>query len=98
MNNFSLVGRIFQEPELLETGSGIKMCKLKISVDKVSKEEDTTDVFDVALFRDNARDDYKVGQYVAINGKLSSNNKNTKDGNTFYNISLIGNSISVLAH
>ena len=34
MNAFYLVGRIIEEPEKLETANGIKLCKVRIAVEK----------------------------------------------------------------
>ena len=96
MNNFSLVGQIVEAPERYESNNGVKICRLRISVVKNAKE-DEYEIFEVSLFRGNAIENYEIGQYVAVNGRLSANNV-MKDNNTYYNVNLIGNSISVINH
>lgn len=96
MNSFNLVGQIIAQPERFESSSGTKICRLKISVDKNLREQsDAGEVYEVALFRNLASEEYRVGQYVAVNGRLQANNYE-KDGNRYFNVRLLGNSVTVL--
>jgi single-stranded DNA-binding protein len=97
MNGFYLVGKIISEPEKGETINGTKLCRLKISVDKAAKEqEENYETFEITVFRTLAEADYEIGQSVGINGKLMANNYE-KDGTQYYNVRLVGNSISIIA-
>ncbi|MBQ6478304.1 MAG: single-stranded DNA-binding protein [Erysipelotrichaceae bacterium] len=94
MNAFYLVGRIIEEPEKLETASGIKLCKLRVAVEKNGKDAgETYEVYEIVMFRSLAEENYEVGQYLAVNGKLQANNYE-KDGNYYYNAKLLANSVA----
>lgn len=96
MNSFNIFGRIIQEPEIVTTSSGVKMCKLRVSVNKTNAEkEGQFDILDVALFRKLADQEYSVGQFVAVNGKLTSNYYE-KEGSSYNYINLIANNVEVI--
>lgn len=97
MNTFNIFGKIIEEPEKIVTSNGTKMCKLKVSVSKNNTDQEIThDILDVALFRKLAEEEYDVGQYVAINGKLTSNSYKNEN-NTYNFINLIANNIEVIS-
>ena len=94
MNAFYLVGRIIDEPEKLETASGMKLCKLRMAVEKNGKDSgETYEVYEIVLFRSLAEESYEPGQYLAVNGKLQANNYE-KEGNYYYNARLLANSVA----
>ena len=94
MNAFYLVGRIIDEPEKLETTSGMKLCKLRMAVEKNGKDSgETYEVYEIVLFRSLAEESYEPGQYLAVNGKLHANNYE-KEGNYYYNARLLANSVA----
>ena len=94
MNAFYLVGRIIEDPEKLETANGIKLCKLRMAVEKNGKDaSETYEVYEIVMFRSLAEENYEVGQYLAVNGKLQANNYE-KDGNYYYNAKLLANAIA----
>ena len=96
MNGFYLVGRICLEPERAQTGNGIPLCRLKIAVNKANKDQvDESDIFEVVVFRNLADEDYRIGQFVAVSGRVQANNYD-KEGTVYYHASLFGNSISIL--
>ena len=95
MNTFNLVGRVCEEPERFESANGVKVCRLRVSVEKNTKDENGYDIYEVALFRNLAEEKLEVGQCVALTGKLQANNLE-KDGNTYYSSKLIGNSLTLL--
>ena len=96
MNYFVLVGCIVEEPERTETSAGMKLCRLKISVGKTNKDQqEESEIFEVALFRNLATEEYQVGQNIAISGRLQSSNVE-RDGVMFYNTRLIGNSVTLI--
>ncbi|GEM_PF-2505642 len=96
MNSFYLVGRVAEEPEKFESANGVKVCRLRVSVEKNSKDPgDSYDLYEVALFRNLAEENYAIGQCVGIAGKLQANNLE-KDGNMYYSTRLVGNSVSFI--
>ena len=71
MNLYAITGRIVRKPERLETDNGTKICRICVAVDKTNKETaDDVDIFEVTLFRALAEEDYREGQFVAINGRM----------------------------
>ena len=95
MNNFIIAGKLLDNGEKLETAEGLKICRLKVAVEKSSKKDEAEDdIFEVTLFRNLAEDNYQAGNCVAINGRLVSNNY-AKEGNQYYSSRLVGNSITI---
>ena len=98
MNAFYLAGRIIDTPEKLESANGTKICRLKIAVEKNIKEaNDVYEIFEITLFRNLAQESFETGQLVAVNGRLQANNYE-KDGNLYYNVKLIGNSVTFVGN
>ena len=95
MNSFNLFGKIIQEPERSMTANGINLCKVKIAVNKNNEKDETFDIYEITLFRKLAEENYNVGQYIAVNGKLLSNTIE-KDDIVYHNVSLIGNNIDIV--
>lgn len=97
MNLFSIAGRIIDDPVVSEASNGTKLAKLKVAVDKqnVKDNELEYEVFEVTVFKDLATKKYDVNQFVCVDGRISSF-KQEKDGNVYYNLSLVGNHISLL--
>lgn len=96
MNNFNIAGKLIDAGEKLETSEGLKICRLKVAVEKYNKNnDDDNDVYEVSLFKNLAEGNYNAGDYIAINGRLVSNNYE-KEGNLYYNARLVGNSITLL--
>ncbi|MBP5280712.1 MAG: single-stranded DNA-binding protein [Erysipelotrichaceae bacterium] len=93
MNVFALAGHIIEEPVRMTTENGTKLCRLRISVDKNSKEsEDDKEIYEVTVFRNLADEDYRLGQFIAVNGRLVSNNYKGEN-KQYYNANLIGNNV-----
>ena len=94
MNAFYLVGRIIEDPEKMETANGIKICKVRLAVEKNSKDStETYEVYEVVMFRSLAEENYEPGQYLAVNGRLQTNNYE-KEGNYYYNAKLLANAVA----
>ena len=94
MNLFEIAGRIIKEPVIVDLSNGGKMCKLELALDKAKPSDSDLEyeTIGVTLFRDQATKDYEVGDYLVVDGRLSSF-KNEKEGNTYYNITLNGNHV-----
>lgn len=94
MNNISLVGCVYDEPNKFESSNGLKCCRFRLNIEKTYKDsENQYEVFEVCVFKSLAELDYKVGQLVSVTGKLQANNVD-RDDKTYYNVSIIGSSIS----
>ena len=98
MNTVSIAGKVLEEPIKSTSSSGVSIAKIKIGVDKNSKDNDANgyDVFEIVVFRELAEQKYELGQTLGIVGKVSANNYE-KEGKAYYNCSIIGNSITVLS-
>ncbi len=96
MNGFYLVGTIVEEPEKTETSTGLKLCRLKLSVNKPFKgQEDGNEIFEVVLFKNLAEEHYEIGQVLAVTGRVQANNFE-KEGNVYYHANLIGNNVDLI--
>ena len=96
MNTISIAGKLIEDPQRASSASGINFAKIKLAVDKPSKDnENGYDVFEVTVFRDLADIKLEVGQFLGVTGKLVSNNYD-KEGKKYYNCQLIGSTITVL--
>ena len=93
MNSFYLVGRIVDSVDMTKTSNGVNIARLHLAVERLNKDQEVTnDIFEIVLFRSLAERSYKDGQIIAVSGKLQANNYE-KDGISYYNNSLIANSI-----
>ena len=93
MNSFYLVGKIIDSVGMTKTANGVNIARLHIAVERINKDQEVSnDIFEIVLFRSLAERTYKDGEMIAIAGKLQANNYE-KDGVSYYNNSLIANSI-----
>ena len=61
---------------------------------KNSKDSsETYEVYEIVMFRSLAEENYEIGQFVAVNGKLQANNYE-KEGNYYYNAKLLANAVA----
>ncbi len=96
MNSFYLVGRIVDSVNMTKTSNGVNIARLHVAVERLNKDQEVTnDIFEIVLFRSLAERSFQDGQAIAISGKLQANNYE-KDGVSYYNNSLIANSIYVM--
>lgn len=98
MNSVNIIGKVTDDVYKSTGSSGIKLARLKLAVEKTSKEQDgnNAEVFEVVVFKDLAEMNYEVGQLLAVSGRVSSNNYE-KDGRVYYNCSIVGNSVNILS-
>lgn len=96
MNSVNIAGRVIDDPAKSTSASGLNMARFKIAVDKNGKNVNGYDVFEVVVFNELASTPIEVGQSVGVTGKLSANNYE-KEGKSYYNCSIIGNSITLLS-
>lgn len=107
MNLVILKGKLIQDPEIHEL-SNCDLCVLKIGVmkelskekiqEKIDNGEYIYDIYDVLVFNKYGKvikEALKKGSNILVEGKLSKN-KVEKDGNTYYNTSIVGKRITFL--
>lgn len=98
MNSVNIAGKIIDDPVRSKGSSGINFARFKIAVDK-NKDVNGNgyDVFEIVVFRELADLKYEIGQFVGVTGKLQANNYD-KEGKSYYNCSIVGNSITMLGN
>lgn len=96
MNSVNIAGKIIEEPVKATSSNGLPFAKFKINVDK-NKDANGNgyDTYEIVVFRELAELKYEIGQFVAISGKLTTNNYD-KEGKQYFNCSIVGNSISFM--
>ena len=86
MNKVYLIGNLTRDPELSETGSGIKVCRFAIAVNRTYSNNDgerMTDFFNITVWRNQAENCgryLKKGSKVAVVGSLQNRSYEDKDG------------------
>lgn len=86
MNKVFLIGNLTRDPELAETGSGIKVCRFAIAVNRNYSSNDgerQTDFFNITVWRTQAENCgryLKKGSKVAIVGSLQNRSYEDKEG------------------
>jgi single-strand DNA-binding protein len=105
INRVVLTGNLTADPELRETGSGFKICKLRVACNTRRKDQsgtwvDKPNYFDVTVFGaqgDNAAKYLAKGRPVAIDGRLEWREWQDKDtGKNRQSIDIIADSIQFL--
>lgn len=86
MNKVYLIGNLTRDPELSETGSGIKVCRFSIAVNRSYSSSDgerMTDFFNITVWRNQAENCgryLRKGSKVAVVGSLQNRSYEDKDG------------------
>ncbi|HCL55404.1 MAG TPA: single-stranded DNA-binding protein [Spirochaetia bacterium] len=83
INHVVLIGRLTSDPEIRATGSGMQVASFTIAVNDYYKGEEKAYFFDVKAFGKTAetlRNYTKKGSLVAIDGKLTQERWETKEG------------------
>ena len=86
MNKVYLIGNLTRDPELAETGSGIKVCRFSIAVNRTYRSSDgerQTDFFNITVWSNQAENCgryLKRGSKVAVVGRLQNRSYEDKDG------------------
>ena len=86
MNKVYLIGNLTRDPELSETGSGIKVCRFSIAVNRTYSSSDgerMTDFFNITVWRTQAENCgryLRKGSKVAVVGSLQNRSYEDKDG------------------
>jgi single-strand DNA-binding protein len=102
MNKIILVGRLSQEPELMQTTTGISKCTFNIAVNRnfTNQEgEREADFFRVVTWRGLAENVAKYcakGKQVAVEGRLQNRTYEAEDGTTRYVTEVIAENVEFL--
>ena len=90
MNSVNLIGRLCADPEARMTQSGVKVCKLRLAVQRDFKNQDgdyEADFINCAAWRSTADfiEKYFVkGQGIGVTGKLQTRSWEDENGNKRY--------------
>lgn len=86
MNKVLIIGRLVRDPETKTTGSGIKMTRFTIAVNR-QFSEDQADFIPVVAWRNQAdfMDKYiKKGALMSVEGRFTSSSYKDQEGKTIY--------------
>lgn len=94
MNNVFLIGNLTRDPELTETGSGTKICRFTIAVNRPYTDSDggkITDFFKCTAWRNLAEN---IGRYthkgnkIAVSGAVEINSYRDNNGDNRNDINI----------
>lgn len=103
MNEFIILGKALNKPELKESEGGTQYSYLQVAIKKPFKNKDgeyEEDELQFTLFKNLAQevaDSVEEGTSVIVKGHISSNNYE-KEGKTIYSSSLIADRVSQVSH
>ena len=103
MNEFIILGKALNKPELKESEGGTQYSYLQVAIKKPFKNKDgeyEEDELQFTLFKNLAQevtDSVEGGTSVIVKGHISSNNYE-KEGKTIYSSSLIADRVSQVSH
>ena len=85
LNNISLQGRLASDPELKETGTGIKLTTFTLAVNRPYQKdkESPTDFLDLVAWRTTGEfvaRNFRKGDMAVVNGRLQTDTFEDKDG------------------
>ena len=83
LNRVVLIGRLTRDPELRTAGSGLAVCNFSIAVNRIRKDDQDADFFNVTAFGKTAEfvaGHLKKGAQVGVDGRLQQRKYTTKDG------------------
>nr|DAL74194.1 MAG TPA: Single strand binding protein [Caudoviricetes sp.] len=90
MNSVNLIGRLCADPEARMTQSGVKVCKLRLAVQRDFKNQDgdyEADFINCAAWRSTAdfiEKYFRKGQGIGVTGKLQTSSWEDESGNKRY--------------
>lgn len=103
MNEFIILGKALNKPELKESEGGTQYSYLQVAIKKPFKNKDgeyEEDELQFTLFKNLAQevaDSVEEGTSVIVKGHISSNNYE-KEGKTIYSSNLIADRVSQVSH
>ena len=103
INMVMLVGRLVNEPEVVERENNLKLSRVTLAVNRKFKDKDGTyhtDFIDCTLWDNiakNAVEFCKTGDIVGVKGRIQSVNYE-KDGKIIYGLEVIAEKITFLSN
>ncbi len=102
MNKVFLIGNLTRDPELTETGAGIKICRFSIAVNRNysgSDGERKTDFFNCVAWRglgENVARFAKKGNKVAVSGSVELRNYEDSQGVKRTSVDIVAQDVEFL--
>jgi single-strand DNA-binding protein len=104
LNKVMLIGNLGKDPEVKDTGNGVKLAIFPLATSEDYKDRDgnrqtRTEWHNIVLWRalaDLAVRFLTKGQQVYIEGRLSTRKWEDKDGNTRYTTEIVGDNLVLL--
>ncbi len=103
LNRVILIGRLVRDPDCSYTVNGIHVCKLRIAVDRRSRNPETnereTDFIDIVVWRQTAdfvRDYVRKGRLVAVEGRLQVRSWTAQDGTKRWSTEVVADNLQAL--
>lgn len=102
MNKCFLIGNLTRDPELVQTQSGVSLCRFGIAVNRNrtnANGERETDFFNITTFRglaDNCAKYLSKGRKVAIMGQIQITNGEDKEGNRRTYVDIVADDVEFL--
>lgn len=101
INRIILVGRLVADPELRYTPAGIPVCKFRLAVNRIFKNEgeQQADFINCIAWRkqaENIANYMKKGNLVGIDGRIETGSFEGQDGKRVYTFEVVAESIQFL--
>ena len=98
LNNISLQGRLATDPELKETGSGVKLATFSLAVNRPYQKdkESQADFFDVVAWRGTGEfvaRNFQKGDMAIVQGRLQTDMYEDKDGKKRKSYRIVANEV-----
>jgi len=104
INKVMIIGRLGQEPELRQTGSGQAVCTLNVATsenwtDKEGQRQERTEWHRIVIWgrqAENAAKYLAKGRQVYVEGKLQTRSWETPQGEKKYTTEIVANNVQFL--
>ena len=105
VNKVMIIGRLGQDPELRQTGSGQAVCTLNVATsenwtDKEGQRQERTEWHRIVIWGKQAENSAKYlakGRQVFVEGKLQTRSWETPQGEKRYTTEIVANNIQFLS-
>ena len=100
LNNAVIIGRLFADPQLRTTGSGISVSSFTVAVDRRYNrqgEERQTDFIDIIAWRQTAEfvcKYFRKGSMIAVQGYIQTRMYEDKNGNKRKAVEIVADNVS----
>lgn len=102
MNGFFIVGNLVAQPKIKTTASGLKMAQLIVDVPKNFRNQEgeiEIERYSCTIWRavaESVIDLCKIGDTLAIRGRLQANNYTSKENEVRFGCDLIAENVSIV--